>query len=71
MTNPPVLTEDMRDEMELTMVEITRLIEQGREFEAMEKAKAVCDTLDSLEQDSDVEEIRTFMLEVTDQHLAA
>lgn len=67
----PVLTSSLQDDLTMEIVEIARLLEQDHEFEAIEKAKIVCDTLDAFQQDSDVEEIRNFMNEATNFHLAA
>ena len=68
---PPVMTSSLQDDLTMEIVEIARLLEQDQEFEATEKAKIVCETLDALEQNSDVEEIRNFMNEATNFHLAA
>ena len=70
MAETTVLTESLRDDLEMTIVEIARMLEEGQEFEATEKAKSVCDTLRSLEQSAEVDEIRSFMNETTDYHLA-
>ncbi len=71
MSEELVLTEALRDEIEATLVEVSRLLDDGHEFEAMEKAKAVCDTLDTLRQDDEVAEIRAFIDELTEDLLAA
>lgn len=65
-TEPETMTETLRQDLEFTLVEIAKLIEDEQEFAAIEKAKAVCDTLRALRQGPEVEEIRGRLVEVAD-----
>ncbi len=66
MTTTAVLTKELRTELELAIVEIARLVKEEHEFEAIEKAKAICDTLRELRQDTEVESVRDRLVEATD-----
>ncbi|MEO5337701.1 MAG: hypothetical protein H7841_12525 [Magnetospirillum sp. WYHS-4] len=65
------MTDDLQTELEFTLVEIARLVEDEQEFEAMAKAKAVCDTLRGLRQGPEVDALRARLVEVADVLLAA
>lgn len=71
LTGAETLTDELRSVLEFQIVEVAQLIEAENELEAMEKAKAVCDTLRTLRPGPEVDEVRERLVETADYLLAA
>jgi thiamine biosynthesis protein ThiC len=71
LTGAEPLTDELRSVLEFQIVEVAQLIESEQELEAMEKAKAVCDTLRTLRPGPEVDEVRERLVETADYLLAA
>lgn len=61
----------MSVDLEFAVANIARLIEDGHELDAMEEAKAVCDTLATQDLGEEAQAIRAQMVEMGDYLMAS
>ena len=62
---------ELETDLEFAIVNIARLIEEGHELEAVEEAKAVCDTLATEDLGEDAQAIHAQMAEFGDYLMAS